>query len=119
MKLRVRVQNLVIVCGLEAFVPPCLADTVFDLPEDPVPADHGFEGKQLVTGSPFEIEVKWGIKGVVGHLQKRLNDDSALNCASIWFAFDSAKSPHYSFFKAFLKGRELPISGIAGMTVER
>ena len=120
MILRIRLENLEVDLGLQGLTIPSISDKVFDLPDTPVPADKVFEGKHLLATSPlFEVAIKWGFKGVIGHLQQKLIDDADLDSASSWVFINSSASSPLDAFEAFVNGEEVPMKGRAGFLVER
>jgi hypothetical protein len=118
MILRVRLEELAIDRFDDVNI-PSIPDKLFDLPEDPVPFETIFAGKHLLDHAPSEYVIKWGFKGAVGALQKKLIEDPELDSASSWFEIDSSPSSPFDMFEAFLNGKEVPMKGRAGVIVER
>ena len=117
---RVRLENLVIGGGFQQIEVPSMPDKVFEIPDEPVPFDTVFEGKQLLTGQPLRtITIKWGFKGAVGALQKHLTDDPTLDNAIQLTFINSSASSSFDMFEAFSGDEELPMTGRSAIIVER
>jgi hypothetical protein len=127
MKLRIRIENLVIDLGQTGKMTlTSTPDKVINIPDVPVPDDKVFKGKQLFFNyhavRMFEsiIILEWGFKGLVALLQKKLLDDLELDSASIFNFIDiDPLRPRPDTFHAFLNGVEVPMKGQSIIIVER
>lgn len=119
MKLRVRLNSVELDLGYEKRSVGTTADTVFELPCDPVATDKRFLGKFFISHTYDEVVVKWGFSGVVRSLQQKLIDDPELASASFLFNTSSSPTEHTELFEAFLNGREIPMLCQPMLIVER
>ena len=119
MILRVRLQDLTIDFGVRQINVPSMPDTVFALPDEPVPAERIYEGKQLLTHPLEPIVIKWGFRGAVAYMQRQLLGDPTFSSAASWSHINSSAESNVDQVEVFFRGQELPVKGRFAAFLER